>query len=142
MEWFEESRYNDPKRGGYGEIEIGNVQRADIDDIAEEYNVEVVYREGKAEVYGSTSSEIKEFMKDVESSEKTMTGSEHPSEFGFSVEDPFSVLENESVDRGERTVTDGGFSSPTDRDPRYEADGEPYTGEFGNILTGGDFEEN
>lgn len=59
------------------DVKVDSVTREDIDMVADDYQVSVVYDEGEFSVYGE-SGEVEDFLNDVESIEKKQGETAHP----------------------------------------------------------------
>lgn len=110
-ESYTDIEMDDPKKGAYTEMTIDGFEREYVDAVAEDFNVNLDYGEGKIEVYGPNTEEIRDFRDRLESSENKVVGPDHPVSSIMENADfsAFSALEpSDEVDRGKGAVPDGG----------------------------------
>lgn len=108
--WGSEESVEEPEYDSGGVMPVDSVQRSDIDGIADDYMVELQYDEGIVHVKGSSDAEVRGFVDELYSSERSMEETEHPHEFSIP-----SALE-EHIDRGDGVSTDGGWVPYSDSD--------------------------
>jgi len=92
------------------DVRIDSVIRKDVDSVAEDYQVSVIYDEGEFSVYGS-SGEVEDFLEDVESLEKKQGETNHPVA-SLMQEADISVASQLEPSDDKEVVTDGGRPQP------------------------------
>ena len=104
--------------GNGGVMPMDDITRETVDEIAQDYDVELTYGEGRVGIRG-IRDEIEEFVDEICDSDQIMDGKDHPHN---------SISSEAQLDTGSRMVTDGGYSYgvptggfPTTRDesPEY-----------------------